>query len=111
LDENRTIAIDPGLKLKNLPLQQLDANINLIFLYDLSRHPNGEGYIKGFISTLDKYEKDMIREINTPIPTEAIVYFNLRTAILDTLLGRKTTRFYKIYSPENTLRINDLLKR
>ncbi|MGV8171173.1 MAG: hypothetical protein ACP5OA_00595 [Candidatus Woesearchaeota archaeon] len=111
LDDNKTIVIDPGVKLKNLPFEELDSKINLVFMYDLNTYPDGKKYIEAFLDTLNKDEKKHIKEINTSPSKEAMLYFETKKLILNTLRGKASKNFIDVYSRGNILKINRMLDR
>jgi hypothetical protein len=110
-DENKTIAIDPGLKLKDFPLEYLDAKINLIFIYDLFNYPSAKEYTRDFIKRLTRTEKKLIREVNTSVNYKTMTYFKFRKFLLEQLTGRKNEDFAKIYSKNVADTINSMLEK
>jgi hypothetical protein len=111
LDENKTIAIDPGLKLKNLPLEELDARINLMFLYDVNKFDSGEGYINRFLERLTKEEIKHIREFNHPLRKDVSTYFMTRQKLVSILRGKSNSDYLSWYDPKNTAHISDILEK
>jgi hypothetical protein len=107
LDKNTTIAIDPGVKLADLPIDELDARLNLDFIRGLVCAKDNVRYINGFLDTLNKEDIKLIREFNKPVSGTAWHYFKLRSEIVGLLRG-KTSEFSFTYSNKNTQHINDL---
>ncbi|MGV8087304.1 MAG: hypothetical protein ACP5N1_06760 [Candidatus Woesearchaeota archaeon] len=110
LDENKTIAIDPGVKLSELPLDELDARLNLDFMYGLMISKNSSEYINSFLDILNKKDIQLIREFNKPLTKHVTMYFRMRSKILSVVRNNKI-EFIETYSPKNTKYINKLLDR
>ncbi|GIU70394.1 MAG: hypothetical protein KatS3mg002_1630 [Candidatus Woesearchaeota archaeon] len=111
LDTKQAIAIDPGLKLKNLPLEELDARINLIFLYDVNKFNHGDGYMNRFLERLTKEEIKNIREFNHPLRKDVSMYFSMRQKILSILRGKPDSDYSYWYNPKNIRHINSVLDK
>lgn len=111
IDGNKTIAIDPGLKLKNLPIEELDARINLLFLYDVNKFDSGDGYIDKFLERLSKDEIKNIREFNRPLRKDVNAYFNTRRNIVSFLRGKSDPGPLYWHEKHNTNHINELLDK
>lgn len=111
IDENKTIAIDPGLKLKNSPIEELDARINLLFLYDVNKFDSRDGYIDKFLERLTKDEIRNIREFNNTLRRDVTSYFNTRKKIVSFLRGKPAPENSYWLNPNNTEHINKLLER
>lgn len=111
LDKNETIAIDPGLKLKNLPLEELDARINLMFLYDINKFDSREGYMNRFLERLTKEEVKHIREFNHPLRKDVSLYFMARQKLASIIRGESNSNYLSWYDPKNTNYINSVLDK
>ena len=114
-DNNQTIAIDPGLKLKDLSFEELDAKINLSFLYHLNKFDSGDGYMDKFLERLQRDEIKNNREFNNPLRSDVAAYLNLRMNIV-TFLKRIYHRDHNtnnryIFAPSKTNHINEILDK
>lgn len=111
LDNKETIAIDPGLKLKHLPLEELDARINLMFLYNLNKFNSGKGYMNSFLERLTKEEIKHIREFKHPLRKDVSAYFSARQKFVSILRGKSNSDYLFWYDPNNIKNINHLLDK
>lgn len=114
-ETEKTIAIDPGLKLKDMPFEELDARINLSFLYHINKFKSGDGYITSFLERLPKEDIKNIREVNHPLRNDVAAYLNIRNNIVTLMKGLYHNNYsgpgLHVFSPSNTIHINDLLDK
>ncbi len=110
-ETDSVIAIDPGIKLKDLPLAELDARINLMFVQDLNIYENGDYYVDGFLDTLTKEEQKRMRELNDPVRPDVILYFKTKEELLRMWKGTQKRSWLERYSPKNITHLNNLLDK
>lgn len=113
LDENKTIAIDPGIVLNKLPFEELDARLNLGFIYHLAscrNKLNSSKYINSFLDTLNIDDNKLLYEFNKPLKSAPYLYFKIISE-LSFLIRRRGLDYIDIYSPKNTQYINNLFKK
>ena len=93
-DDNNTLAIDPGLMIKDAKLEDIDCSINLFFLHDLVKYPNCERYSDLFLERLDRKDIMRLKGRNTPLRPDVILYFNSRNFISSLLRAKPVSLTY-----------------
>jgi hypothetical protein len=108
-DTNKAIAIDPGQRLKEGSVEELDAKLNLHFLHSLAGLNDDKKYISAFVDTLDSDEKKLMLHFNQPLSWDVEVYFGVRTNLLSLYRTRKLSDRSWMFSKNNTKLITRIL--
>jgi hypothetical protein len=114
LDSNTAVAIDPGAKLRDKNLGELDAKLNIRFLYSLYGFDRNEFYIDSFLNTLDRPEKKQLLQYNIPLDLDIYAYIELRNKLvynIKTIRGNAPSSPFLSFSPKITKDINKMISR
>lgn len=93
------------------PLEELDARINLMFLYDINKFDSREGYMNRFLERLTKEEVKHIREFNHPLRKDVSLYFMTRQKLTSIIRGKSNSNYLSWYDPKNSKYINSVLDK
>lgn len=113
-DEKTAVAIDPHPRPLNgsVPLETIDALLNLQFMYSilLTSPTQGTRYAENFAGSLGKEHHERMLANNLPVPAHITGIYHLYEEVASRIWPEKQCNLSLMYSREKRLRIDDILR-